>query len=535
MNPKRWLFLGLGLLTLLRLWLIGNIELSPDEAYYFLWSQHPDVCYYSKGPGVAATIWLGTHLFGASEFGIRVFSPLLSLGTSLLLFFFTRRLYGESVALWATLGLNLLPILHVGSVLMTIDPLSIFFWMAAIYTLWLALERHSHADPEPESDPGWSFWWPTTGALIGLGFLCKWTNAIQIVSILLLLCSCPRLRRHFRKPGFWSLLAVFLLFVIPPLLWNARHQWITFSHVSHRGGLHQPFRIHIGEPFVFLGLHLGVYSPLLASALLIAFGNGLRKFRNHFKPRFLTAFSIPLFAMYGWLSLKKAGEANWTAPAMLSLGVFAAAYWHERARLSAPIRRFLGAGCALGLLLSIVIIDVDLLRKIGIPFPRKADPSARLRGWHSTAEAVASLRSQVEKEIGHPVFLIASGYQSAASLSFYLPEKHPEGPGHPPVYIPESQNIENQFSFWPRYDEFFPLKRGQKPRDPLFSEETGVNPFHGRTALYITESEDEKPPTSIQGGFASTEMIACWDVERRGQRLRQIRVFRCNNYRSLSL
>jgi hypothetical protein len=239
--------------------------------------------------------------------------------------------------------------------------------------------------------------------------------------------------------------------------------------------------------------------------------------------------------MYGSLSLKKAGEANWTAPAMLSLGVLAAAYWHERARQKQGVRVFFAFAFGLGLLLSTTIIDVDLLRKIGIPFPRKADPSARLRGWHTAAEFVADLRKTLEKESGKPVFLIASGYQPASSLSFYLPEKPVEGEGHPPVYIPESQMIENQFSFWPRYDQFVPFKPGQRPRDTLFTEESGINPFHGRTALYITESGNERPPSSIEGAFGNVELIACLDLERRGQRLRQLRIFRCDNYRSLSL
>ena len=127
MNRPFWLFLGLVILTCVRLFIIGSIELSPDESYYLLWSEHPDVCYYSKGPGVAAAIWISTHLFGVSEFGVRFFSPLLSLGTSLLLFSFARRLYSESIAIWTVVLMNFLPIFQVGSVLMTIDPLSIFF------------------------------------------------------------------------------------------------------------------------------------------------------------------------------------------------------------------------------------------------------------------------------------------------------------------------------------------------------------------------------------------------------------------------
>ena len=76
-----------------RLLLIGQLELAPDEAYYAQWSEHLDICYYSKGPGVALAIWIGTHLMGMTETGVRLLSPLLGLGTGLLAFFFVRRLY----------------------------------------------------------------------------------------------------------------------------------------------------------------------------------------------------------------------------------------------------------------------------------------------------------------------------------------------------------------------------------------------------------------------------------------------------------
>jgi hypothetical protein len=358
---------------------------------------------------------------------------------------------------------------------------------------------------------------------------------MQLLSILLLLASSPRLRRNFRQPGLWSLLLVFLVFLLPPLIWNAQHAWITVTHVSHRGGLHSPFRISLTEPLVFLGLHLGVYSPGIFCALLVGLRDGCSLSRHHFKPRFLMAFSVPLLALYFLLSIKKAGEANWTAPAMLSLGVFAVAHWLPRALESRGVRRYLTASFALGLILSALVLDMDLLRKLGTSHPYKRDPSARLRGWHTTAEAIHQLRLQIERETGKPVFLIGNSYGTAAILGYYLPERRCEGPGHPPVYIAESQNIENQFSFWPRYDEFLPLKPGQKTRDPLFSEEGGFNPFHGRTALYITTTSGERPPSAIQSGFESAEMVGLYDLHRHGQKLRQIRVFRCSNYRSVSL
>ncbi len=537
MNPKRWLFATLALLTLLRFWMTGAAELAPDESYYYLWSQHPDVCYFSKGPGVAVAIRAGTELLGPTERGVRLLSPLLSLGTSLLMFLLARRLYSEQIAVWAAIAMNFLPILQVGSVVMTIDPLSIFFWTAAVFTFWLALERSSAKGEEhlAGSGSGWNLWWPTTGALIGLGFLCKWTNAMQLLSIVLLLASSSRLRRHFRQPGFWAMLLVFVVFLLPPLLWNADHHWITFAHLSKRGGLDESFRVHIGEPFAFLGAHAGVYSPLLFIAILMTLWRETPRARAHFKPRFLLAFALPLLLMYLVLSLKKAGEANWTAPAMVTAGILAAADWYERARQSAKVRRFLGIAFGFGLVLSILVLNIDLLRTAGLPYPYRRDPSTRLRGWQTITQAVETVRAEREMALGTPLFLIANGRALASSVGFYLTDKRLEGPTHPPVYTPESQAIEDQFALWPRYDEFIALKPGQRPPDALYTEEAGINPFHGRSALYITDSEDDSAPSAIAGGFEKVELVACFDIERRGWRLRQLRVFQCSNYHSRSL
>jgi hypothetical protein len=294
--------------------------------------------------------------------------------------------------------------------------------------------------------------------------------------------------------------------------------------------------------------------------------------------------------MYFGLSLKQAGEANWTAPAFISLGVLAVALWHEAAQTSRWKAQFAMTALAVGVVMSVLILNTDVVRMLGIPWRYDKDPGARLRGWRTAAITINDVRKKFEAQNGKPAFLIANKYQTAASLGFYLPEKRTEAPGHPPVYIPESQNIENQFSFFPRYDEMADLRQVARdflksadpggaqtaqrkaladalgalpneapdandtahaeaqrrfaaalhaalpnlPIDEYYTEE-GISFFTGRDALYVTDRSEEHAPSSVERGFERTELIALFEIKRRNLPLRELRIFACHNYRGLPL
>src|SRR4029450_9529378 len=174
-------------LTAIRFSLLATTDLSFDEAHYWMWSERLAPAYFSKGPAIAFVIRASTALFGANEFGVRFFSPVLAAGTSLLVFYFARRLFSATAGLWAVIALNATPIFNVGAFVMTIDSLSIFFWLAAMFSFWLALEK----------SPQFSWHWPLSGLLVGLGFLSKYTNALELVSIVLVLALAPRFRHEF--------------------------------------------------------------------------------------------------------------------------------------------------------------------------------------------------------------------------------------------------------------------------------------------------------------------------------------------------
>jgi 4-amino-4-deoxy-L-arabinose transferase-like glycosyltransferase len=86
MRPAHLALLSVVLVTFFRLWYVCCVDLVPDEAYFWVWSKHFALSYRDKGPLVAWTIAVGTHLFGDTVFGVRFFAVLLSAGTAFQLF-----------------------------------------------------------------------------------------------------------------------------------------------------------------------------------------------------------------------------------------------------------------------------------------------------------------------------------------------------------------------------------------------------------------------------------------------------------------
>src|SRR5207247_4604451 len=127
MSTTRAVWFFVAVLTAIRFSLLATTDLSFDEAHYWMWSERLAPAYFSKGPGVAFAMRASTAIFGANEFGVRFFSPVLAAATSLLLFYFARRLFSATAGFCAVIALNATPIFNIGAFLMTIDALSVFF------------------------------------------------------------------------------------------------------------------------------------------------------------------------------------------------------------------------------------------------------------------------------------------------------------------------------------------------------------------------------------------------------------------------
>ena len=229
---QQWLRLGYVLIFIMLIasWgylASGTIQLSQDEAYQWVWSKHLALSYYSKPPGIALIQFAGTSLFGDNEFGVRFFSPLFAAILSVMVLRFLAREVSARAGFWLLLIVLATPLLGIGTILMTIDPPLVLCWTWAMIAGWRAVQ--------PD---GRTRHWLVVGLAMGLGFLCKYTAAFQIICWAIFFALSPKARVHLRRPGPWLALLVFSLCTLPVVIWNCQHGWSTLNDVGGDAGLH---------------------------------------------------------------------------------------------------------------------------------------------------------------------------------------------------------------------------------------------------------------------------------------------------------
>lgn len=526
---RHWMRAGFVLIVVMLIgrWLYlasGTIELSEDEAYQWLWSKHPALSYYSKPPMIAYTQLLGTTIWGDNEFGVRFFSPLIAAILSwMTLRFFAREVSGRA-GFAVLLIMTAMPLLSVGATLMTVDPLSVLFWTAGMFAGWRAFTKEYRTAN-----------WLWVGLWLGLGFLSKYTALFQIFCWALFFIAWPPARHHLRRAGPYLAVLVLLVCSLPVVIWNAQRGWPTVEHVAmDNAGLGQPWEPTLQYFFEFILAELALLNPVFFVGILIALVRAWRR-RNDARVVFLWCMGAPLFLSYLLYTLHSRVHPNWIAPAVLPLVCLMVIYGEVKWRAGERrVQAWLTAGLAIGLGMVAILHETDLVAKIaGQPLPPKLDPMTRVRGFKEMGEVVAQARSRLESE-GRPVFIIGNHYGISSLMSFYLPEARARAKADPLVYCRSSDDANNQFYFWPGYQE---RRKGQNAlyvcrlRMPPLASGWLPRWLAGETELLAHPPKSRALPGDLALEFESVTDLGIHKVLYRGRFFLPIQIFECRNLR----
>ncbi len=414
------LLVVLGGLTVLRGVFAAVVDLSPDEAYYWVWSTRPGWGYFDHPPGVAWLIRAGTALLSDCELGVRLPALLCSLVCVWTVFVITRDLTGSGrQAFWVGMLLALSPIFSVGAVIHTPDALLAASWSGALWFALRAVRSDRIAD------------WIGLGACIGLAALAKLTGWFLLPGLAVFAFCCKAGRVRLKRPGPALTLLVAALVALPNLLWNAGAGGGSYAfQLAHAtGGLSFSAANFLG----FLGGQLGVVSPLLWIGLVLFMAvSWRREVRFGRNPAFLMwCLSAPLFGFCLLLSVVQKVEANW--PAMAYLGALPGAAWAWSGGRFYLRRLRLWTGLALGIAFAMtLLIHIQALAPF-LPVGDRMDATARLRGWRELAAEATREADRLGAR------LASEGYGPVSELRFYTGR---------PVFYQRSSTRLSQYDLW---------------------------------------------------------------------------------------
>ncbi len=387
--------------ALLRLFYMGTMELIPQEAYYWNYAQHLDIGYLDHPPMVAWIIALFTGIFGHAEFFVRIGAFLSWVTAAFFIYGLAKNCFEKSVAWPALLLFSTIPFFFGIGMIMTPDAPLVAFWAGTLYFLERALLGEER-----------SAWWGV-GICAGLGLLSKYTIALLGAGTLLFMLVDPISRKKLSSVRpYLALLIAFAIFS-PAIIWNAQHNWISFSFQGPRRLL-GPTRFSLLDTVAYLLLLLsptGVAAAVAAISPKTTASLGRRKFM------FLTLTALFPVAVFTLFSLFREVKLNWTGPAWLSLIPIMA--WHMvsgEGRLVAFLRRAWFPTVAV-----ILLVFGFALHYATLGFPILAYPkNVPMVGWEDLARQVEGLEDRWEKALGEePLIVGMDKHKVTSELAFY--------------------------------------------------------------------------------------------------------------------
>jgi dolichol-phosphate mannosyltransferase len=413
-SGTRWRTLAVGLVGaafLLRLVFMGQMELIPEESYYWNYGQHLDIGYLDHPPMVAWLIRLGTAVFGDTEFGVRSGA----LGCAAVAAFFayrlTRNLFGEPSALIALVLMQVLPFFFLAGLLMTPDVPLTAAWAAALYFLERALLA------------GQGRAWLFAGVCIGLGLISKYTIGMLIPAAgLFVLLDKPSRRWLLRWEPYAALLLCLAIFS-PVIIWNAQHEWASFAFQTARRLAERP-------RFAFHKLILSMLVLLTPTGFLTLLVSRFsrRSEADSMRPwLFIRVFALVPLAVFVVFSLRHDVKIDWTGTLWLAaVPALAAAILLFGQRGTAGVRAWAHSAWGPTAITLLLVYGAGLhYLALGLPGVGYSQHLELVPvGWRDLGRQINMLADDIRKSSGaEPVIVGMDRYELASQLTFYAPDR----------------------------------------------------------------------------------------------------------------
>lgn len=392
----------------------SNYELHRDEMLYMSFGSHLAWGFASTPPFISLVSFTVIHLFGYSEFFVKLFPALAGTLILVIAALFTRELGGKTKAVFISCFAALVStaMLRSSSLFMPVIFEMLFWTLFLFFLLKLIVTQ----DPK---------YWIWIGLSFGLSFLNKYSVLFLGGSAFLALMLTPHRRLLLSKYLFWGVIAA-LIIMSPNVIWQIRHNLAVATHMKE---LYRTQLVNVSARTFLWEQVIMNFSAILVWVAGLA---GVLFFRQEKKYRVFGLTFLLLLLLF----LLARGKPYYTLgvyPMMFAFGGYVLEKYFRKTSLAVIGVSFVLAVCILPFGLFILPkepmkaycawvgkhIDRAPMRNEDNGYYPIPQDFMDMAGWKELAQMAASAYRQLSETERRSCTVYANNYGQAGALDFY--------------------------------------------------------------------------------------------------------------------
>ena len=241
---------------------LTNSNLPLDTIEHLAWSSNLEWGFNKHPPAVAFFLKVFYQIFGSQDWAYYLLSQIFLVIAFIFVFKFAEELFkNKTLSLISVLLLEGIYFYNFTTPEFNVNVCQLPFWASCVYYSWKLFDKQEVTFKD-------CF---LLGIIAALGFLSKYLFIYLLLAIDLLFFYVIFIKKY-KKFDFKYLvsLEVFIVLLVPHLIWLANNDYVTITYGLARTGLENSSLLdHITHPLIFLGKQIGILIPFFIMSFFL--------------------------------------------------------------------------------------------------------------------------------------------------------------------------------------------------------------------------------------------------------------------------
>ena len=241
---------------------ITNNNLPLDTIEALAWGSNIDWGFNKHPPASAFFLEIFYQIFGAQDWAYYLLSQIFVVSTFVIVFKFSEELFkNKTLSLISVILLEGIYFYNFTTPEFNVNVCQLPFWSLCVYYSWKLFDNQKVIFQDCV----------LLGIFAAIGILSKYLFIYLLLAIVLFFFYTIFIKK-FKKFNFKYLISleVFIILLVPHLIWLANNNYITITYGLARTGLENPSLLdYIIYPLIYLGKQVGILIPFLIMSFFL--------------------------------------------------------------------------------------------------------------------------------------------------------------------------------------------------------------------------------------------------------------------------